>query len=110
VGSLLHTLQKHGFELHKVNDGEEYITLTAPGVHNRRKEAIEIITSVDEAHLYVAYGGKSAWIHIILGNDPDELAADWSGNYLLLERLDTAINEYNDRWTDRKCPTTAEAE
>jgi hypothetical protein len=107
VGSLLHTLQKHGFELHQVNDGEEYVTLNCQGVHNRRKEAIEIITSVDESQVRISHNGTYGWMLIILGNDPDELVADWSGNF---EALDVAINAYNKRWCGRKCPVTAEAE
>ena len=110
VGSLLHTMQKHDIALAAVFDGEDTNRLNAAMQHTRRKEAVGIITSVDESKLYVSYGGKSGWVHIILGNDPDELAADWAGDGMLGMLLNTAIDEYNNRWADRSCPVTAEAE
>jgi ribosomal protein S18 acetylase RimI-like enzyme len=110
VGSLLRTMQKHDIALVAVFDGEDTNRLNAAMNHPRRKEAVELITSVDESRLYVTYGGKSGWVDIVLGNDCDELAADWSASGMLEALLQTAIDEYNDRWTDRKCPTTAEAE
>jgi hypothetical protein len=110
VGSLLHTLQKHDIALAAVFDGEEYVKLHNAFNHTRRKEAIEIITSVDESWLYVTYGGESGWVDIILGNDPDQLAADWCASGMLEALLQTAIEAHNKRWEGRKCPTTAEAE
>jgi len=109
VGSLLHTMQKHDIALRYVFDGEERVYLTG-SVHQRRKQAVEIITSVDDSRIHVSYGGQTGWVLIITGNDCDELAADWYGEGMLERLINTAINEYNDRWADRKCPVTAEAE
>ncbi len=98
VRSLLNTLKKHGFEPHIVNNGEEIIRRDNVSF----SEFVAEITATDEAHLYVKNkDNKNFFIYIVLGNDPGEIAADYSD----YDPLDNAISEHYDRWVNRKQPT-----
>lgn len=50
------------------------------------EQAVEVCTGVDEAFAYFLHGddvaddGPSAWIHFVLGNDPEEVASNYTTN------------------------------
>lgn len=64
-----------GYKLVSVDDGEEeYVTETVP-------EAVEAVDSVDSATVYFhTPDGQVGYIWFVLGNDPEEVAADWTVN------------------------------
>jgi hypothetical protein len=101
VRSMLNTLQHAGFTLTAVDDGEERVRLEGSTVL-RRRTAAEAICSVDESVLCLEGWGKRGMVRVILGNDPEELAADYTGNFLELEE---AIDDHARAWEGRTCPT-----
>jgi hypothetical protein len=98
IRSLLTTLKKHGFVPHIVNNGEEIVRRDNVSL----SEFVEEIVAVDEAHLYVKNkDNKKFFIYIVLGNEPGEIAADYSAH----DPLDNAISEHYNRWESKKQPT-----
>ena len=55
-------------------DGEESTAVTTEG------QAVEIVMSVDQAHLHVKKDGETGWVFFVLGNDPDEVINDHTIN------------------------------
>jgi hypothetical protein len=110
VASLLHTLQTSGFTIQAVNDGEEICNLGHLTSVKARKEAVDAITSVDESYVRIHDANQyGATLLIALGNDPDELVADWSYQPKFERaRLDTAIDLHMARWEGKKCPKVHE--
>jgi len=106
VASLLSNLQRAGFSLVAVHDGAETLKVS-PDLSQlaQRKEAAEIIVSVDDAILYVSNGEKRAAIYLCLWNDPDEIVADFAAPSTLHDQLDAAIDKFCSIWEGRKCPT-----
>lgn len=101
IGSLLKTIQDHGFELSGVDDGDGNATQLKGTPREQRQRAKEIIDSVDESHLYVTKDEKTFWIFIVLGNDPEETVADYTSN----AGLDKAFDEFANKWAGKPCPT-----
>jgi hypothetical protein len=94
IKSLLNTLKRHKFSPHILNDGEELI--------RGNKINADEICAVDQSHLYVKdTNNKKFFIYIVLGNDPGEIAADYSDD----EKLEAAIEEHYNRWENKKQPT-----
>lgn len=109
VRSFIGTLKRHGFDIQEVDNGEEhYMLLPATAVRN----AVEHICSVDESRLLVVHNSNPRYqcnILIVLGNGPEEIAADWSYNSTIGDAiLSKAIDEHYNRWERRKTPTTNE--
>jgi hypothetical protein len=94
IRSLLNTLKKKGFTPHILNNGGEIIrgsSITA-----------DEIDSVEESHLYVKdANNKKYFISIVLGNDPGEIAADYSDH----DELEVVMEEHYNRWENKKQPT-----
>ncbi len=109
VASLVYSLQQEGLRLASVYDGEEKVTLAGLSAVKARKEAVEVITSVDIATLTLRDANNSGCaVNIILGNEPEELAADWYGqNSVVVGLLDKGIEAYINRWQGKKCPKVA---
>lgn len=105
VSSLLTKLQKAGFTIAAVNDGMETFKMD-PKKSNlaNRKEATEIITSVDESGMRVTKGDKSGFVYIVLGNDPEELASDYTD----WDELEEVITAHSLQWEGKKCPMIAD--
>lgn len=74
IASLLTHIQKAGFTIEGIHDGEEF-TRTAT-----IKESMEIIFNLDEAHIIVtSKANRRHRIFIVLGNDdPEDIVCDWS--------------------------------
>lgn len=64
-----------GHKLMSVFDTEENIFV------NTEEEALDAIFAVDTAHLHLRLpNGDTGWIWFVLGNDPEEVAADYTVN------------------------------
>jgi alpha-glucosidase (family GH31 glycosyl hydrolase) len=105
VSSLLSRLQDNGYKIFSVNDGAE-MQIIDQNLSNRtsRKEATDHICSVDESAVALCKDGKTFAVYIVLGNDPDEIVADYTDN----EDLERVIDEFSDNWCDKKCPVILE--
>lgn len=68
-------LQKAGCRLWYVNDGEDEVNVSTTA------EAVEAITAVDMAHLFVYLPDdaprETSFVWFVLGNEPMEVAADY---------------------------------
>lgn len=75
IRQVIRALVAAGWTLSYVNDGEERVQVR--GVF----EALAAITDVDFAHLFVdSADGTHGFVCFVLGNDPEEVAADWTAN------------------------------
>ena len=75
IANLLDHIQKAGFTLIGVNDGEELHTTTTI------KSAMEIIFNLDECHIWVSDKPRKHrhYIFVVLGNeDPEDIICDYS--------------------------------
>jgi hypothetical protein len=104
VSSLLNKLQKAGFSLYLVNDGEEDVILGQGTNLAVRKEATEIITSVDYSILLMKKENVRYYVNIFLDNDPDEIVTNHTDN----DDLNDVIDAYSDQWQGKKCPVVAD--
>jgi hypothetical protein len=105
VSSLVNKLQENGYKIYGVNDSEKLITIH-PNHSNlvSRKKAVDIIVSVDESTLVVTKDNKTFGLFIVLGNEPDELVADYHSN----DDLERVVEEFSSYWEGKKCPTIKE--
>ena len=53
-------------------------------------EALALVTSVDEA--FVLFDDESAWVYFVLGNEPEEVACNYTTN------LDPDLSNITDPW------------
>lgn len=83
---IIRALKAAGWELDRVFDGEEDVP--AP----TETKALDAINAVDMAHLHVKRGDETGWVWFVLGNDPDEVAADYTVN------LTVPIEDVTDGW------------
>ena len=88
IRAIIRALRAAGWELDSVNDGEELIETRT------ESDAIEAITAVDQANLYVVKTGRTGRVFFVLGNDPKEVACDYTTN------LSDAIEPLTDTWWD----------
>ena len=88
IRQVIRALVNDGYELVRVDNREEFISVT------NESEAIEAITEVDEAALYVKYGNHNTthWVYFVLDNVPYVVVGDYS------ESLSHVINPLIDSW------------
>lgn len=68
---ILDGLREKGVMVTEVNDGEEVIPVSSVS------DAVEAVTAVDEATVYVTKpDGSESFIFFVLGNDPEEVVCD----------------------------------
>ena len=111
VITLLHQLQKQGFSLVAVDDGVHRHAIDASaGPERQRAAAADAITAVDACRLIVRHpdGTGTGWLYLVLGNDADEIPADWSVRPPLATSLDAAVNTYQAIWEGKAVPTKPE--
>ena len=111
VRTLIHQLQNYDFDILSVNDGEEDIPIISnSGSRAERIEAAEAIVAVDESWLRIGREGKlRGTIYIVLGNEPDELVADYSANTEdMMPLIEAAVEAHRDMWEGVKCPVMEE--
>lgn len=116
VASLIATLKRHGFAIVKGHNGEYGFKLN--DATGGMKQFIADLIACDESHLYVKCPktGRERWIYIVLGNDPGELASDWTIPAALANKtsdedpMNAAIDEHYKRWEGRKQPKWTNAQ
>jgi hypothetical protein len=109
VKSLLAKFQEAGFNISNVYDGEDMIPIDQTLSKTKiRHSAADIVVSVDESFVYINKDGMRARLFIVLGNDPEELVADYNYNPQLEELLEETIDKYTLQWEGVKCPMIAD--
>lgn len=88
IRAIIRALRAAGWILTDVHDGEEEVVTTT------ENDAIEAITAVDAARLYVTRQGKVGHVFFVLGNDPEEVACDYTVN------LSEVIDPLTESWWD----------
>ena len=96
VRSLLKSLKQAGFTPIYVDDGEENIFYADVS----KTQFLEEIVATDEAKIRLQHNNKRVSVYLVLGNDPGEIAADYSD----YEPLEEVIDSHYDRWENRKQP------
>ena len=82
IRQTVRALREAGWKLDGVWDGEESEPAT------NEDQAVELVTSLESAHLYVSKDGKGAWVYFVLGNDPEEVVAEHTLNLsYVIDRL-----------------------
>ena len=110
VMSLLHKLQKAGVQIVGVaiGDDDEDGFEDVVGDNNLaiRKDAANMITAVDEAWVRVQHQDDFATLFIVLGNNTNELLADYSfPPHTQLEEILEGVSEaFYEQWEDVPCP------
>jgi len=84
---IIHGLIHEGWRPKIVDDGGEDVPVVTV------TEALDAIFAVDAAHLHVQHrNGTWGWVWFVLGNDPEEVAADYTVN------LSDAIDPVTEKW------------
>jgi len=84
---IIRALIHEGWRPRTVDDGGDDVKVVTV------TEALDAIFAVDAAHLHVEHrNGEWGWVWFVLGNDPEEVAADYTVN------LSDAIDPVTDRW------------
>ena len=86
---ILDHMKADGWTLTEVNDGEEEFV-----VNNVTVTAVMHVTDVDEATVVMHKGDERGWVWFVLGNSPEEVAADYTTN------LDPHLSALTDKWWD----------
>lgn len=91
IRQAVQALQGAGYRLAVVWDGGEYVH-----VHDDESEAIEAITAVGEATLYVRHPGRKGMpgMFFVLGNNPAEVIADYNVS------LEPVLGPLTEGWWD----------
>lgn len=107
VMSLLHKLQEADVQIISVNDGYDYENVVGDSKLAVRKDAADMITAVDESWVRVQYKDEFATLFIVLGNDANEILADYSYQPSSeLEGIIESVSEaFYEQWEDVPCPT-----
>jgi hypothetical protein len=82
IRQVIRALRGANHTLTRVWDGEEFVPVS------NERDAVEAIMATDESTLYVG----NEWVMFILGNEPFEVAADYSMG------LENVIEPLFDRW------------
>jgi predicted house-cleaning noncanonical NTP pyrophosphatase (MazG superfamily) len=100
VMSLLHKFQAEGVKIVEVFDGESWETVTGDNNLQIRKNATEIINSVDTCSVRIKYKGSGASLLIVLGNEESEILSDYNGDQSseLWEIIERISEEFSEQW------------
>jgi len=98
VLDLLHCLQGQQITLTSVDDGEESMLLLDAAPGDQALCAVDAICSVDASWLRVMQGQATGTLFIVLGNEPDELVADYGCTPSLEPVLEQAIEQHRTLW------------
>jgi hypothetical protein len=109
VKSLLAKFQEAGFNVSAVHDGQDMLQIDQNLSKTKiRHSAADIVVSVDESFVYINKDGMRARLFIVLGNEPEEIVADYNYNPKLEELLEETIDKYVTQWEGVKCPMIAD--
>lgn len=114
VRSLLRHLRTQDLLPCAVHDGESRTVLDADTEDERQEQAVEIVTSMDASRLSCRWcppegSVLAANFFLVLGNEPWETVADYAwtqGTDALSERIEVALEAFEQEWEGRPCPTT----
>lgn len=112
IGSFVHTLVNDGWKVRSASDFEDRVVFTGEeSLTDVTRKVKEVCTGVDESCISFRKGdlgttkslGVSAYI--ILGNEPEEIVADWGYKN---DESDTEFTKswkkFTAKWGDKKCP------
>jgi len=88
VRQVIRALVAGGWTLDMVYDGEEEIPTTT------ESQVMDAVFAVDMAHLHVHKNDLHGWVWFVLGNDPDEVVADYTIN------LEKVMGPLWEHWND----------
>lgn len=93
--SLLMTLERYGFKIVSVDNGE----YTTQFDKVPRSKFVEECMACDDCHLCVVspVDNKRKLVYLVYGNSPGELICD----YALDEKLDEICEDHYDKWIDK---------
>jgi adenosine/AMP kinase len=99
VSSLLHKFQNNNFNIVGVSDGEEFEKIEEGSKLSKRKQAVEVVCSVDQSivHLFDENGENCA-LFIVLGNDDHEIVADFSSPRHIFPVVDEIVDAFVEQW------------
>lgn len=88
IRQIIRALKGSGHTLRFVYDGEEDLDVST------ETQALSAITAVDDAflHVFLPDGETTGYVRFVMGNDPDEVAADWTVN------LSPVIDDLTESW------------
>lgn len=86
IRQIIRALKAAGWALTFVDDREEETPVKG------EQEAIDVIMGVDEAFMHVQRDGVNGYVFFVLGNDPEEVACDYTVN------LGDVIDPLTDSW------------
>ena len=99
VRSALRTLKQAGLNVVAVDNGDGWEKVGS------RAEAVELACACDTAYVRMSNeGGDKCTAFIVLGNEPEELFADYSTS----DALDSAVDAFCSIWSGKRCPVVAE--
>jgi hypothetical protein len=90
IRQVIRALRAAGYTLVEVFDGEDNVPV------KNETEAVEAITAVDDAHLFVRTpdGEYNPWVRFVMGNEPEEVVCD----YVLT--LSHVLDPLTERWIE----------
>lgn len=90
IRQTIRALRDAGYTLVEVWDGEETVRVKT------ETEAVEAITAVDDATLFVRTpeGDRNPWVRFVMGNDPEEVICDH------VDSLSPVLDALMDRWME----------
>ena len=94
----IRALRNAGYSLVAVDDGGYYEPAEGGDsdgdqIVSNETQAIEAITAVDDARLFVKNGDVSGWVRYVMGNSPEEVICDYTVN--LSHVLDALIDSWD---------------
>lgn len=88
---ILTGLVETGHSIYEVAD--DYYDLSYRVPADTVEQAVELVTEVDEAYVFLLTPNREdAWVRFVLGNEPEEVAADYTTN------LDPDLEGIVDPW------------
>lgn len=118
VRSLLQHLRTQDILPFSVYDGAYRTKLDGTDEDERQEQAVDLATGQDECRISCRWWNDDtrselvANFVLVLGNDPDELVADYfisSDAQELDARVSAALEAFGEEWAGKPCPTQAEA-
>jgi Icc-related predicted phosphoesterase len=99
VSSLLYKFQKNDFVVDSVFDGEQSTITRYAKKLDARKDAVDIICSVDQSWVRVKKDDKLATLFIVLGNDDSEILCDYSSSSEeFMKEIELVAEEFYQQW------------
>ena len=107
IGSFVHTLVKDGWKVRSASDFEDRVVFTGDeSLVDVTRKVKEVCTGVDESSITFRKGGLGITSYIILGNEPEELIADWEyKNDESDAEFTKSWGKFTAKWEGKKCPT-----